>query len=65
MSYRLQNVDLDLGLDLLRPCATSQEVAVSIPDGVTGMFQLRNSFDRTMALVLTQPLKEISTRNNS
>jgi hypothetical protein len=37
------------------------KVAVSIPDGVFGMFH--NPSDRTMSLVLTQPLTEMSTRN--
>ena len=40
----------------LRHCATSRKVAGSIPYGVTG---------RTMALGLTQPLTEMSTRNIS
>ena len=31
----------------LRHCATSQKVAVSILDGVTGIFHLRNPSDRT------------------
>jgi hypothetical protein len=48
----------------LRHCATSRTVADSIPDGVTGSFQWHSS-GRTMALGLTQPLTEMSTRNNS
>jgi hypothetical protein len=39
--------------------------AGSIPDGVTGVFHLHNPTGRTMALVLSQPLTETSTRNNS
>jgi hypothetical protein len=39
--------------------------AGSIPDGVTGIFHLHNPTGRTMALVLTQPVTETSTRNNS
>ena len=44
---------------LLRHCATSRKVAVSIPDGVIGTF---HPSGRTMALELTQPLTENSTR---
>ena len=33
----------------------------SIPDGVIGIFHLRNPFGRAMALGLTQPLIEMST----
>ena len=47
----------------LRHCATSRNVACSIPDGVTGFFHWRNPSSRTMALWLTQPLTEMSTRN--
>jgi len=46
-------------------CPTSRKVAVSIPDGVIGIFQLHNPSGRTMALGLTQPLTEMSTRNIS
>jgi hypothetical protein len=45
--------------------ATSRKVAGSIPDGVIGIFHWRNPSGRTMALGLTQPLTEISTRNLS
>jgi hypothetical protein len=48
----------------LRHYATSQKVAGSIPDGV-GIFHRRNPSGRTMALGLTQPLREMSTRNIS
>jgi len=44
---------------LLRHCATSRVVG-SIPDGVTD-----NPSGRNMALVSTQPLTEMSTRNIS
>jgi len=44
----------------LRHWATSREVAGSIPHGVTGIF---HSSARIMALGLTHPLTEISTRN--
>jgi hypothetical protein len=33
------------------------------PDGVTGIFHWNNPSGRTMALGLTQPLTEMSTRN--
>ena len=49
----------------LRHCATSRKVAGSIPDCVIRIFHLRNFSGRTMALVLTQPLTEMSTRNIS
>ena len=42
-------------------CATSQEVAGSIPDGATGVFHCHNPSGRTMALGSTQPLTEMST----
>ena len=48
-----------------RCCATNRKVAVSIPDGVTGIFNLHNLSNRTMALGSTQPLTEMSTRNIS
>jgi hypothetical protein len=47
----------------LRHCATSRKVAGSIPDGVTGIFHWHNPSGLTMALGLTQPLTEMSTRN--
>ena len=49
----------------LRHFATSQKVAGSIPDGVTGTFHWHNPSGRTMALGLTRPLTEMSTRNIS
>jgi len=49
----------------LRHCATNRKVAGSIPDGVTGIFHWHNPSGRTMALSLTQPLTEMSTRNTS
>ena len=49
----------------LRHCATSQKVAGSIPDGVTGIFHWHNPSGRTMALGSTQPLTEMSTGNIS
>jgi hypothetical protein len=47
----------------LRHCATSRNVAGSIPDSVTGLFHRRNSSGRTRVLGLTNPLTELSTRN--
>jgi hypothetical protein len=49
----------------LRYCATSRKVASSIPDGAIGIFHLLNSSSRTMTSGSTQPLTEMSTRNNS
>jgi hypothetical protein len=49
----------------LRHCTTSQKVTGSIPNGVIGIFHWHNPFGRTMTLGLTQPLTEMSTRNNS
>jgi hypothetical protein len=46
----------------LRHCATGRKVAGSIPDGVTGIFHLRNPSGRTMALRLIQPLTEMSNK---
>jgi hypothetical protein len=47
----------------LRHYATSRKVAGSIPDEVIGFFNWPNHSSRTMALGLTQPLTEMSTRN--
>jgi hypothetical protein len=49
----------------LRYCAANRKVAGSIPNGVTGIFHSHNPSGRTMALGLTQPLTEMSTRNIS
>jgi len=46
----------------LRKCATSRKVAGSILDGETGIFLWHNP---SLALGLTQPLTEMSTRNIS
>ena len=48
----------------LRHCATSWKVMGSVPDGVTGIFHW-HSPERTVALGLTQPVTEMSTRNIS
>ena len=49
----------------LRHCSASRKVAGSIPDGVFGIFHRHNHSGRAMALGLTQPLTEMSTRNIS
>jgi hypothetical protein len=49
----------------LRHCATSRKAAGSILHGVTGIFHLYNPSGRIMALGLTQPLTEMSIRNNN
>ena len=49
----------------LSHCATSRNVTGSIPDGVIGIFQRHNPSGRTVALGLTRPLTEMSTRNIS
>jgi hypothetical protein len=58
----LQNF-LDCLLSWLKHYATSWKVASSIPDEVIGIFNWPNPSSRTMALGLTQPLTEMSTRN--
>jgi hypothetical protein len=45
------------------PLRQKLEVAGSISDGVTGIFCGRVAFCRTILLVLTQPLTEISKAN--
>jgi hypothetical protein len=42
---------------------TSRKVLGSIPDGLIGIFYSHNPSGRTMALGLTQSLKEMSARN--
>jgi hypothetical protein len=49
----------------LRHRAKSRKVMGSIPDGVTGIFHWHNPSSRIMALGLTQPLTDMSTRNIS
>jgi len=49
----------------LSHCATSRKVEGSIPFGVFGIFHWHNPSSRTMALGLTQPLREMSTSNIS
>ena len=45
-----------------RPCATSLKVAGSIPDGVFEMLRCLHPSGHNMALGLTQPPTEMSTR---
>ena len=49
----------------LRHCATGRKVAGVVPDGATEIFHWHNPSGGTMALGLTQPLTEMSTRNIS
>jgi len=49
----------------LRRFATYRKFAVSILDDVIWIFRWYNPSDRTMALWLTQPLTEMSTRGIS
>ena len=49
----------------LRHCATNRKVKGSIPDGVIWIFHWHNPSGHSMALGLTQPLTEMSTRNVS
>jgi hypothetical protein len=49
----------------LRLCITSQQVAGSICNGVTGIFHWHNPSSCTMSIRLTQPLTEMGTRNSS
>jgi len=44
-------------------CGTSRQVAGSIPYDIIGISLWYNPSGRTMALGLTQPLTELSTRN--
>ena len=46
----------------LRQCATIQQIAGSIPDGVTKIFHWLNPSCRTIPLGSTMPLPEMSTR---
>jgi hypothetical protein len=46
----------------LRHCTTIQKVAGSIPNGFTGIFHWHNPSSCTMALGLTRPLTQMSTR---
>jgi hypothetical protein len=54
-----------LWLIWLRHCATNRKVAGSIHEGGTGILYWHNTSGRPMALVLTHPRTEMSTRNIS
>ena len=59
-------IHADLGTAVaqwLRCCATKQNVAGSIPEGVIGIFHRHNPSDRTTALGSTQPLTEMTNGN--
>jgi len=49
----------------LRHCFTSQKFAYLIPSGIIRIFHWHNPSGRNMALGLSQPLTELSTRNIS
>jgi hypothetical protein len=49
----------------LKHCAARWKIAVSISDGVNGIFYLHNYFGHTMAIGSTQTLTDMSTRNIS
>ena len=49
----------------LKHCATNRKVAGSIADGIIGIFHWHNPSGSTIALGLTHPLTEMSTRNIS
>jgi hypothetical protein len=48
-----------------RHCATSRKFASLIPDGFIGIFHWHNNSGQILALELTQPVREMSTRNIS
>jgi hypothetical protein len=48
-----------------RHYAARRKISGVIPDGVVGIFHWRDRSGRTMALGLTHPLTEVSTRNIS
>ena len=52
-------------LSWFRHWATSRRISCSITDDGTGIFQPHNPSGRTMVLVSTQPLTEVSFRNIS
>jgi hypothetical protein len=49
----------------LRHCVTNRKVVGSIPDRANGIFHWHNPSGRSLALGLTRPLTEMSTRNIS
>jgi len=52
-------------MQLVETLCYYRKVAGSIRDGVIGIFHQHNPSGRTMALVSTQPVTEMSTRNIS
>ena len=61
-----KNINLPHTLTIsMRRCAVSRKVTGLIPDSVTGIFHWHNPSGRIMALGLTQPLSDLSTRNTS
>jgi hypothetical protein len=65
LTQNLRNTGVTRWRSWLRHCATSWRVVGSIPDGVIGILHWRNPYGHTVALGLTQPLTETSTRNIS
>ena len=67
--FKLRYVPISFGgtwwRSWLRHCATRRKAAGSIPDDVIGIFHWHNPSGHTVALGLTQPLTEMSTRNTS
>jgi len=49
----------------LRRCATSRNIAVSLPDVIIGIFNWHNPSGRIMTLGSTQPITEMSISNVS
>jgi len=56
---------LSVGQRDLRRCATRRKVAVSIPNGVIGIFHWNKPSGRILPLESNQGLTEMSTRNIS
>jgi len=52
-------------MQLVEALCYNQKVEGSIPDGVIGIFHWHDPSGHTLALVSTQPLTEMSTRNIS
>jgi len=64
VQYILQSVCISQGHPVAQLVeVTSRKVAGSIPYGVIGILHSHNPSDCTMAMGLTQPLTEMSTRN--
>jgi len=65
LMQHLNTLRLTFIIIILLYCTSFIKVAGSIPDGVIEIFCWHNPSGHTMALGLTQPLTEISTRNIS